>query len=134
PSWANIAAYPCHSRCTCGDLMVTAVCQSGETLAEFVVSAEIELAVETSSNGRVKLVTRSPRILAQVLEQSPTLLTELDNLKVAAIAELAIKQMSLKADDLLESLPVPGIADATITSPTFQPAGGYLLMGGEVTF
>src|SRR5690606_23734255 len=134
PPVANFDTTTGTARLTVGDLMVTAVGQSGETLAEFVVSAEIELAVETSSNGRVKLVTRTPRILAQVLEQSPTLLTELDNLKVAAIAELAIKQMSLKADDLLESLPVPGIADATITSPTFQPAGGYLLMGGEVTF
>lgn len=117
-----------------GDLMITAMDASGGTLAQFVVSSEIELAVETAADGRIKLVTRTPRILAQVLEQSDLLLTALDNSKVAAIAELAIKQLSLKADDLLGSLPVPGVADATIMAPSFQPVGGYLLMGGQIDF
>ena len=122
------------ARITIGDLIVDALGPAGEEVASFVMSAEIELAVQTSSDGRVKLVTRTPRILAQVLSQSSSLLTPLDNEKVAAIAELAIKQLSLKADSLLESLPVPGLADATIMSPTFQSAAGYLLMGGQLAF
>ena len=69
-----------------------------------------------------------------MLEQSSTLLVPLDSSKVAAIAELAIKQLSLKADDLLADIPVPGLPNATIASPTFQPVSGYLMMGGELQF
>ena len=134
PPVANFDTTTGSARITLGDMMVTALDPSGATLAAFVVSADIDLAVETSSDGRVKLVTSTPRILAQVLEQAPTLLVPLDKLKVAAIAELAIKTISLKADDLLENLPVPGLADASITSPTFQPAMGYMLLGGQIEF
>lgn len=134
PPVANFDTTTGTARITIGDLMVTAVDPSGATLASFVVSADIDLAVETSSDGRVKVVTRTPRILAQVLEQAPTLLVPLDKDKVAAIAELAIKTISLKADSLLENLPVPGLADATIMSPTFQPVMGYMLLGGEIQF
>jgi hypothetical protein len=134
PPVANFDTSSGTARITLGDMIVDAVDQSGGTLASFVVSADIDLAVETSADGRVKIVTRTPRVLAQVLEQSPSLLVALDKLKVAAIAELAIKTLSLKADSLLENLPVPGLADATIMSPTFQPVGGYMLMGGEVQF
>ena len=134
PPVANFDTTTGSARITLGDLMVTALDPSGATLAAFVVSADIDLAVETSSDGRVKVVTRTPRILAQVLEQAPTLLVPLDKLKVAAIAELAIKTISLKADSLLENLPVPGLADATIMSPTFQPAMGYMLLGGNIEF
>ena len=134
PPVANFDTTTGSARITLGDLMVTALDPSGATLAAFVVSADIDLAVETSSDGRVKVVTRTPRILAQVLEQAPTLLVPLDKLKVAAIAELAIKTISLKADDLLENLPVPGLADASIMSPSFQPAMGYMLMGGNIEF
>ena len=134
PPVANFDTTTGSARITLGDMMVTALDPSGATLAAFVVSADIDLAVETSSDGRIKLVTRTPRILAQVLEQAPTLLVPLDKLKVAAIAELAIKTLSLKADDLLENLPVPGLADASITSPSFQPAMGYMLLGGQIEF
>ena len=121
-------------RLTIGDLQVDATGQGGETLASIVISAEIDLAVETSSDGRVKVITRAARIAPQILEQSDTLLTPLDNAKVSAIASVAIKQLSSKADDLLGSLPVPGLAGATIMSPTFQSASGYLLMGGQILF
>ena len=134
PPVANFDTTTGTARITIGDMMVTAIDPSGATLAAFVVSADIDLAVETSSDGRVKVVTRTPRILAQVLEQAPTLLVPLDKLKVAAIAELAIKTISLKADDLLENLPVPGLADASIMAPSFQPVMGYMLMGGEIAF
>jgi hypothetical protein len=134
PPVANFDTTTGTARITIGDMVVTAIDPSGVTLASFVVSADIDLAVETSSDGRVQVVTRTPRILAQVLEQAPTLLVPLDKLKVAAIAELAIKTMSLKADELLANLPVPGLADATIMSPTFQPVMGYMLMGGQVQF
>jgi hypothetical protein len=121
-------------RLTIGDLQVDATGQGGETLASIVISAEIDLAVETSSDGRVKVITRAARIAPQILEQSDTLLTPLDNAKVSAIADVAIKQLSSKADDLLGSLPVPGLAGATVMSPTFQSASGYLLMGGQIAF
>ncbi|HEU5055215.1 MAG TPA: hypothetical protein VFU21_01765 [Kofleriaceae bacterium] len=134
PPVANFDTTTGSARLTLGDMMVTALDPSGATLASFVVSADIDLAVETSADGRVKVVTSTPRILAQVLEQSPTLLVPLDKLKVAAIAELAIKTLSLKADDLLANLPVPGLADASITSPSFQPAMGYMLLGGQIEF
>jgi hypothetical protein len=134
PPVANFDTTTGTARITIGDLMVTALAPSGDTLASFVVSADVDLAVETTSDGRVKVVTRAPRIIAQVLEQSPTLLVPLGREKVAAIAELAIKTISLKADSLLENLPVPGLADATIMAPTFQPAMGYMLMGGQLEF
>lgn len=134
PPVANFDTTTGTARITIGDMMVTALDPGGATLAAFVVSADIDLAVETSSDGRVKVVTRTPKIIAQVLEQAPTLLVPLDREKVAAIAELAIKTISLKADSLLENLPVPGLADASIMSPTFQPAMGYMLMGGQIAF
>ena len=134
PPVANFDTTSGTARITIGDMMVTAIDPAGATLASFVVSADIDLAVDTSSDGRVKVVTRTPRILAQVLEQAPTLLVPLDKLKVAAISELAIKTISLKADSLLETLPVPGLADATIMSPTFQPVMGYMLLGGQIEF
>jgi len=134
PPIANFDTTTGTARITIGDMMVTAVDPSDATLASFVISADIDLAVETSSDGRVKVITKAPRIIAQVLEQAPTLLVPLDREKVAAIAELAIKTISLKADSLLENLPVPGLADATIMSPTFQPAMGYMLLGGAIEF
>ena len=117
-----------------GDVMVEAVGQDGSTLAKFVVSAYVDLAVETRSDGSVKITTQTPRVLAQVLEQSDTLLTPLDVPRVEAIAGLAIKQLATKADSLLENLPVPGLPGATIMSPTFQPVSGYLMMGGELLY
>lgn len=122
------------SRLTLGDLVVDAYSEDGGTLASFAVSAQIDLAVTTGASGKVQLVTGHPRILAQVLEQSSELLTPLDPSKAAAIAELAIKQLTLKADDLLDDIPVPGLSNATIASPTFQPVRGYLMMGGELQF
>lgn len=122
------------SRLTLGDLVVDAYSVDGGTLASFAVSAQIDLAVTTGASGQVELVTGNPRILAQVLEQSSTLLTPLDSAKAGAIAELAIKTLSIKADDLLADIPVPGLPNATIASPTFQPATGYLMMGGELRF
>ena len=122
------------SRLTLGDLVVDAYSVDGGTLASFAVSAHIDLAVTTGASGQVQLVTGNPRILAQVLEQSSSLLTPLDSSKVAAISELAIKQLTLKADDLLADIPVPGLPNATIASPTFQPVSGYLMMGGELQF
>lgn len=122
------------ARLTVGDLVVDAFSVDGGTLASFAVSAEIDLAVTTGASGQVQLVTGHPRILAQVLEQSSTLLVPLDGQKVAAIAELAIKTLSLKADELLADIPVPGLGNATIASPTFQPVSGYLMMGGELQF
>jgi len=122
------------SRLTLGDLVVDAYSVDGGTLASFAVSAQIDLAVTTGASGQVELVTGNPRILAQVLEQSSTLLTPLDSAKAGAIAELAIKTLTIKADDLLADIPVPGLSNATIASPTFQPASGYLMMGGELEF
>ena len=119
---------------TLGDVMVEAMGQGGESLAKFVMSAQIELAAETSANGTVKLITQTPTILAQVLSQSDTLLAPLTDQKVSAIAELAIKQIALQADGVLEDIPVPGLAGATVMSPTFAPAQGYLLMGGQIQF
>ncbi|HTE55003.1 MAG TPA: Ig-like domain-containing protein [Kofleriaceae bacterium] len=134
PPVANFDTSTGTAKLTIADLQMDASSPSGEVLASFVLSAEIDLAVETSADGRVRIVTRAPRILAQVLSQSDSLLTELTADKVAAIAELGISQVSLLADDLLGSIPVPGIAGATITSPTFQPVGGYLLLGGDIAF
>ena len=122
------------ARMAIGDLVVDAYSVDGGTLASFAVSAQIDLAVTTGASGQVQVVTGNPRILAQVLEQSSSLLTPLDNAKAAAIAELAIKALSLKADDLLDDIPVPGLANGTIASPTFQPVSGYLMMGGELQF
>jgi hypothetical protein len=122
------------ARLTLGDLVVDAYSVDGGTVAKFAISAEIDLAVTTGASGMVQVVTGHPRILAQVLEQSSTLLVPLDSSKVAAIAELAIKQLSLKADDLLADIPVPGLPNATIESPTFQPVSGYLMMGGDLQF
>jgi hypothetical protein len=122
------------ARLTLGDLVVDAYAVDGGTVAKFAISAEIDLAVTTGASGMVQVVTGHPRILAQVLEQSSTLLVPLDSSKVAAIAELAIKQLSLKADDLLADIPVPGLPNATIESPTFQPVSGYLMMGGDLQF
>jgi hypothetical protein len=119
---------------TLGDVMVEAIGQDGATLAKFVVSAQIDLAVETRSDGSVKITTSTPRILSQVLEQSPALLAPLDTARVQAIASLAIKQLGAKADSLLENLPVPGLPGATIMSPTFQPISGYLMMGGDLQY
>ncbi|HUS67641.1 MAG TPA: hypothetical protein VMZ28_24060 [Kofleriaceae bacterium] len=117
-----------------GDVVVEALAQDGSTLAKFVVSAYVDLAVETSSDGGVKITTQTPRVLAQVLEQSDSLLTPLDVPRVEAIAGLAIKQLGAKADSLLENLPVPGLPGATIMSPTFQPVSGYLMMGGDLLY
>ena len=122
------------AKLTLGDLVVDAYSVDGGTLASFAVSAEIDLAVTTGASGQVQLVTGHPRILAQVLEQSSTLLTELDSAKAGAIAELAIKTLTIKADDLLADIPVPGLSNASIASPTFQPVSGYLMMGGELQF
>lgn len=134
PPVANFDTTTGTARLTVADLQMDAIGPGGEILASFVLSAEIELAVETRSDGGVRIVTRTPRILAQVLEQSDDLLTELTPDKVTAIAELGITQVSLLADDLLGSIPVPGLAGATITSPTFQPVGGYLMVGGDISF
>ena len=134
PPVANFDTTTGTARLTIGDLLLEALSPSGESLAAFVLSADIELAIETSSDGQVRIITRAPRIVAQVLEQSENLAVPLTNEKVAAIAELGITQISLLADDLLENLPVPGIAGATITAPTVQSASGYLLMGGTLAF
>jgi hypothetical protein len=122
------------ARLAIGDLVVDAYSVDGGTLAKFAVSAHIDLAVTTGASGKVQLVTGNPQIVAQVLEQSSSLLTPLDSAKAGAIAELAIKMLSLKADDLLGDIPVPGLPNATIDSPSFQPVSGYLMMGGDLQF
>jgi hypothetical protein len=117
---------------TVGDLMVEAFGPDGEPLARFVVSAEIELTA-VAGDGGVRIKTDTARILAQVLEQSPTLVTELTSEKIAVIADIAIKQLAGQADGLLQTLPIPGL-DASITPTAVAPAGGYLLLGGELQF
>jgi Glucodextranase, domain B len=134
PPVANFDTTTGVARLTIGDLQLEAFSPEGESLAAFVLSADIELAVESRSDGGVKIITQAPRIVAQVLSQSDALAVPLTSEKVAAIAELGITQISLLADDLLANIPVPGLDGATIDSPTLQPAGGYLLMGGNLVF
>jgi hypothetical protein len=134
PPVANFDTETGVARLTIGDLQLEAFSPEGESLAAFVLSADIELAVESRSDGGVKIITQAPRIVAQVLSQSDALAVPLTSEKVAAIAELGITQISLLADDLLANIPVPGLDGATIDSPTLQPAGGYLLMGGNLVF
>jgi hypothetical protein len=134
PPVANFDTTTGTARITIADLQLEAFSPSGTSLAAFVLSAEIDLAAETSSDGKVRLITSAPRILAQVLSQSDSLLTELTAEKIEAIAELGVTQISGFADDLLDNLPVPGLSGATITSPTLQPSSGYMLLGGDLSF
>jgi hypothetical protein len=122
------------ARLMLGDVEVEVFDPNATSLAKFVLSAQIDLAVQTREDGTVKLVTQTPHIAAQILSQSDQLVVPLDEQKVAAIAELAIKQLTVKADEFLDNMPVPGLSGASIMSPTFQPASGYLLMGGQVLF
>lgn len=120
------------SRLTFGDIIVEALDPSGNRLVQFAVSAEIELGVEPRADGTMRIITGTPRILAQVLEQSDQLLTELDAGKIAAIAELVIRQLALRSDELLAQLPVPGLGGVSIEAPSLQAVGGYLVVGGEL--
>jgi hypothetical protein len=116
-----------------GDLEVEAVAPSGETLARFVVSAEIELTARAGGMG-IALSTETGRILAQILETSPALVAPLDANKALALADIAIRQLAGRADDLLTGVPLPGIDGASIEPSILASAGGYLVLGGDLGF
>src|SRR5690606_10651783 len=117
-----------------GDVLVEIIDtdEGAGTLAELAVSAEIDLAAALTGEGRVMLQTGDPRVVGQVLSQAPDLLVPLDEAKVTALAELAIDRFADRADDLLSTLPIPGVPGATLTSPTFEPSAGYLLLNGSL--
>jgi hypothetical protein len=116
-----------------GDAMVDVLAPGGVSLARFAISAELDLSATLNAEGKMKLVTGTPKVIGQVLSQSDTLPIELDDAKVAAFAELAISQMASKTDDLFGTLPIPGVPGAQLSSPTFEPRGGYVVLGGTIT-
>lgn len=121
------------ARLVIGDLILEAVDGSGATLARVAVSAEIDL-VPSAGAGGVGVSVDTPRVLAQVLEQSPQLLSPLDADKVEVFAELAIRQLAGRADELLGSLPMPGVSNGALQPTSVNASGGYLVIGGDLAF
>lgn len=117
-----------------GDAMVQVIDadQGLGTMAEFAISAEIDLSATLTTDGRMMLQTGSPRVVGQVISQSDSLLVPLDEAKVTAFAELAINQFAQQADALFETLPIPGVPGAELSSPTFEPRGGYVVLTGQI--
>jgi hypothetical protein len=134
PPIADFEAVTGVGRLTVGDLQVDVIGRSGEILVCLVLSAVIELVAETSAAGEVVLTTSTSRISSQILEQSPSLPTPLTSAIIAAIAEFAIQELAARADDVLASLPVPGLPGASISSPTYRSASGYLRVTGQLAF
>lgn len=118
-----------------GDVIVEVIDDDGGagTLAELAISAELDLSATLTAAGEVMLQTGSPRVVGQVLTQAAGLAVPLDRAKVAAFAELAIKKFAGQTDDLLRTLPIPGVPGAAITAPTFEPRGGYVVLGGTLS-
>jgi len=102
------------------------------TLAKIAISAQLHLAAALGADGRIHLQTAQSRILTQILEQSDQLFIPLDSAKAAAFADLAIKRFARNADDLLAGLPIPSLVGATLTNPTIEPRGGYVVVGASL--
>jgi hypothetical protein len=116
---------------TVGDALID-VKQDGATLGRFALYAELELKAVVADDGTLRLRTGAPRVVAQLLEQAADLPIELDDEKIAAFSEYAIKDFVHDADDLLASLPIPSTG-ATIASPDVRPRDGYVVLAGTLT-
>jgi hypothetical protein len=119
-------------RLTIGDLIVKVADPNG-TLVEFAVSAEIDLSVE-SADQSLKLVTAAASVRGKLLQKSPQVVLNIDDATVAAIAELAIKQISQQSDGLLDALPIPNFGAIMVGVPQIRAGEGYLLLDAELSY
>ncbi len=119
-------------RLTIGDLIVRVADPSG-VLVEFAVSAEVDLKIEQDA-GILKLVTDAASVRGKLIEKSPQVVLNIDDATVAAIAELAIKQISNQSDGLFEALPIPSFGAIMVGLPQVHAADGYLLLDAELSY
>lgn len=118
-------------RLTVGDLVVRVADPSG-VLVEFAVSAEVDLKVEQDGDA-LKLVTDTASVRGKLIQKSPNVVLNIDDATVAAIAELAIKEISKQSDQLFETLPLPTFGAIMVGLPQIKAADGYLLLDAALT-
>lgn len=119
-------------RLTVGDLVVRVADPSG-VLVEFAVSAEIDLKLKQDGDA-LKLITDTASVRGKLIEKSPNVVLNIDDSTVAAIAELAIKEISKQSDKLFETLPLPTFGAVMIGIPEVKAADGYLLLDAALTY
>ena len=119
---------------TLGDLFVSAIDDNDGlgTVAEFVISAEIELTMTTNKEGRLRISTAAPVIHAKLLKTSDTVAFPLTDDVVAAMAEKIIDQSANTVEALLETLPLPTFGGVKVSKPIVGPGDGYLLVGADI--
>lgn len=115
-----------------GDAMVELVDddQGIGSIALVALSADLDLSATLDADGRFRVQTGVPRVLAQTVEQSVG--EAMDPAQLAAFADSAIVGVATMADDLLTTIPLPGLPGAALTAPTFEPRAGYLMLGGQL--
>jgi len=114
-----------------GDLMVKAT-NSSETLVEFAISAQIDLTLEDNGQG-IALVTDAANIRGKVIEKSSSITLNLGDDTVAAIAELAINEVSGQSDAILAALPLPSFGAIMASTPEVKALEGYLVLSADLT-
>ncbi len=117
-------------RLSIGDLLVY-VGDGTNTLVEFAISADIDLAV-TNEGGSLKLTTDAARVYGKLIELSSQVTLNVNDDTVAAIAELAIREISGQSDGLLDALPIPSFGAIMLGLPTVRAADGYLMLDAEI--
>jgi hypothetical protein len=118
-------------RLSVGDLLVYVGDSSGP-LVEFAISAEIDLAL-TNEGDALKLVTDAASVRGKLIEKSDAVTLNVNDDTVAAIADLAIKEISNQSDGLLDALPIPSFGAVMLGTPAVRAADGYLMLDAELT-
>lgn len=118
-------------RLSVGDLLVHVGDASG-TLVEFAISADIDLAV-TNEGGSLKLTTDAANVYGKLIELSSEVALNVNDDTIAAIADLAIREISTQSDGLLDALPIPSFGAIMLGQPAIRAADGYLMLDADIT-
>jgi hypothetical protein len=118
-------------RLSIGDLLVH-VGDGSTTLVEFAISADIDLAV-TNEGGTLKLTTDAASVYGKLIELSDEVALNVNDATVAAIADIAIREISGQSDGLLDAIPIPSFGAIMLGLPEVRAADGYLMLDADIT-
>ena len=117
-----------------GDLLIDIVdlSEEGESIVtRAAISGRLQLQV-TVENGAIKLVTMAPELWVDLVDDGVSGANPLAYADVEKLASIGSARIASVIDDMLSGLPLPVFAGTTIGSSTFEPAAGYVVVGGEL--
>ena len=120
---------------TLGDMLVDIIDKSDrgeEVITRLAVSATIELGLESGANGELRLVTSTPSVWVDVIDQGIEGANILADEQIEALASAATGRVAAILDDLVGALPIPVFGGVSIVDITLETATGYLLLGGTL--